>query len=92
MLSTVVIIGRRNVGKSALFNRLIEETKAIVSEVAGTTRDRTEGICLWRGHEIRVVDTGGLDIGKTDTIEKEIRKQVKFALKKADLIVHPRRI
>ncbi|MBI2552002.1 ribosome biogenesis GTPase Der [Candidatus Uhrbacteria bacterium] len=86
-LPTIVIIGRRNVGKSALFNRLIEEQKAIVSDIAGTTRDRTEGICVWRGQNIRVVDTGGMDVGDADTIDREIKKQARFAIKEADLIL-----
>ena len=62
-IPTIAIVGRRNVGKSTLFNRLIEQERAIVSEIPGTTRDRAEGICLWRGEEIKIIDTGGLDIG-----------------------------
>ncbi len=87
MLSTVVIVGRRNVGKSALFNRLIEKDKAIVSEIAGTTRDRTEGICRWRGRDLRVIDTGGLDIGNKDGLDREIKKQAHFAIDQADLVI-----
>lgn len=86
-IPSVAIVGRRNVGKSALFNRLIEAEKAIVSEIAGTTRDRTEGIGWWRGRQIKFIDTGGLDIGDKDLIEKEILKQVEFALQKSDLIL-----
>ncbi|MDO8505123.1 MAG: ribosome biogenesis GTPase Der [bacterium] len=86
-LPTIVIIGRRNVGKSALFNRLIEQQKAIVSDIAGTTRDRTEGICLWRGKKVRVVDTGGMDIGEINTIDREVLRQAKFAIKEADIIL-----
>ena len=86
-LPTIVIIGRRNVGKSALFNRLIEQSKAIVSDIAGTTRDRTEGTCLWRGTHVRIVDTGGLDIGDVEVIDREVKKQARFAIKEADLIL-----
>lgn len=85
-IPSVAIVGRRNVGKSSLFNRLTEREKAIVSDIAGTTRDRTEGIGYWRGRQIRFVDTGGLDIGTQDLIDKEILKQVEFALQKSDLI------
>lgn len=74
-------------GKSALFNRLIEEEKAIVSDVLGTTRDRTEGYCLWRGEQIKVVDTGGLDIGEKDILEKEVIAQAQYAIENADLII-----
>lgn len=87
MLPTIAIVGRRNVGKSALFNRLVEEDRAIVSEIPGTTRDRTEGICIWRGEPIRVVDTGGLDIGAEDVIDREVIKQAEFAIKEADIIL-----
>jgi GTP-binding protein len=87
MVPTIAIVGRRNVGKSTLFNCLLEEKKAIVSKIPGTTRDRTEGICFWRGQKIKVIDTGGLDIGRDDLIEKEIRHQVETALKISDLIL-----
>ena len=87
LLPTIVIVGRRNVGKSALFNRFIEKDKAIVSAIAGTTRDRTEGICRWRGEKIRIVDTGGVGVGESDTIDREVKKQARFAIKEADAIV-----
>lgn len=83
----VVLVGRTNVGKSTLFNRLLEQPKALVSKVAGTTRDRNEGDCLWRGKIIRVCDTGGLDINHEDEIERNIMKQAHLAIKKADLIL-----
>lgn len=86
-IPTIAIVGRRNVGKSALFNRLIEEKKAIVSPISGTTRDRTEGSCLWRGQKIRLIDTGGMDIGTEDVIEREVLAQVDFAIKNSDLIL-----
>src|SRR3989338_345226 len=86
-LPTIVIIGRRNVRKFVFFKRLIEEQKAIVSDIAGTTRDRTEGICLWLGKKVRVIDTGGMDIGEINTIDREVLRQAKFAIKDADIIL-----
>jgi GTP-binding protein len=84
---SVVLIGRTNVGKSSIFNRLIEEQKSLVSDVAGTTRDRFEGQCLWRGQVINIVDTGGLDVDKSQEIEKNIVRQAELAMKAADLIL-----
>ena len=86
-LPTVALIGRTNVGKSTLFNRMIEQSKALVSATAGTTRDRNDGECLWRGRTIRVVDTGGLDVNKQDEIEKNILIQSELAMKEADVIL-----
>ena len=86
-LPTVALIGRTNVGKSTLFNRMIEQSKALVSATAGTTRDRNDGECLWRGKTIRVVDTGGLDVNKRDEIEKNILIQSELAMKEADVIL-----
>jgi GTP-binding protein len=86
-LPTVALIGRTNVGKSTLFNRMIEQSKALVSATAGTTRDRNDGECLWRGRTIRVVDTGGLDVNKQDEIEKNILIQSELAMKEADIIL-----
>jgi GTP-binding protein len=83
----VVIVGRTNVGKSSLFNRFISEQKSLVSEIPGTTRDRFEADCIWRGMVIKMIDTGGLDINKADEIERNIVKQAELAIKSADLIL-----
>ncbi len=82
----VALIGRMNVGKSTLFNRLTETRRALVSPVAGTTRDRKEGVCLWRGRVIRVVDTGGLDVRPADDIERNVVRQAEKAIAQADAI------
>ncbi len=83
----IAIVGRANVGKSTLFNRLLERPKAIVSPIPGTTRDRNYGRASWRGEELILVDTGGLeDIAIGKIIAKEVKKQVDIAIKKADLI------
>ncbi len=74
-------------GKSTLFNRFIESRKALVSNLAGTTRDRNEENCLWRGKIIRVVDTGGLDVSHTDEIERNTIKQAELAMAQADVIL-----
>ncbi|NDC77680.1 MAG: ribosome biogenesis GTPase Der [Chitinophagia bacterium] len=84
---TVAIVGRPNVGKSTLFNRLIEERKAIVEDVPGVTRDRQYGICEWAGHSFNVIDTGGFVAGGTEAFEKEIRQQVLVAVREADAVV-----
>ncbi len=86
-LPIVALVGRTNVGKSTLFNRLLETQKALVSPTAGTTRDRNEGDCLWRGTVIRLVDTGGLDVNQKDEIERNIVKQADIAMKTADLLL-----
>lgn len=83
----VAIVGRTNVGKSTLFNRLIEKNKSLVSDIPGTTRDRFEADCLWRGKIIRLVDTGGLDVDDRDEINRETIEQTKGAVKDADLVV-----
>lgn len=83
----VALIGRTNVGKSSLFNKMVEEEKSLVSDVAGTTRDRFEAPCLWRGHVITMVDTGGLDVNKSDEIEKNVIDQSREAMKQADVIL-----
>ncbi len=86
-LPVVALVGRVNVGKSTLFNKLIEENKAIVSDVAGTTRTSNEGIVLWRGEEIKLIDTGGLTFDETVPLEEDIIKQSERAVKEADVIL-----
>ena len=86
-MSLVAIVGRPNVGKSTLFNRLVGMRQAIVDETAGVTRDRHYGKCEWCGKEFSVVDTGGYTSGSDDVFEEEIRKQVVIAIEEADLIL-----
>ena len=87
MGNLVAIVGRPNVGKSTLFNRLTNSRQAIVSDEAGTTRDRQYGKCEWTGHEFSVVDTGGWVVNSDDIFEEEIRKQVIIATEEADLVL-----
>jgi GTP-binding protein len=87
MGNLVAIVGRPNVGKSTLFNRLTKTGHAIVSEEAGTTRDRQYGKCEWCGSEFSVVDTGGWVVNSDDVFEEEIRKQVLLATEEADVIL-----
>lgn len=87
MGNIVAIVGRPNVGKSTLFNRLIEERQAITDNVAGTTRDRHYGKSEWNGIVFSVVDTGGYMSGSDDVFEAEIRKQVVLAIDEADTIL-----
>lgn len=86
-MSLVAIVGRPNVGKSTLFNRLVGMRQAIVDETAGVTRDRHYGKCEWCGNEFSVVDTGGYTSGSDDVFEEEIRKQVVIAIEEADVIL-----
>ena len=86
-MAIVAIVGRPNVGKSALFNRLIGERKAIVDDVEGVTRDRIYGRSDWNGKEFTLIDTGGYVEGSDDVFEKEIRDQVQLALDEADVIL-----
>lgn len=83
----VAIVGRPNVGKSTLFNRLIEQRKAIVDQTAGVTRDRNYGKGEWCGVEFSVIDTGGYVVNSDDVFEAEINKQVHLAIDEADVIV-----
>ena len=87
MGNLVAIVGRPNVGKSTLFNRLTKTRQAIVSDEAGTTRDRQYGHCDWNGREFSVVDTGGWVVNSDDIFEEEIRKQVMVATEEADLLL-----
>ena len=87
MSNLVAIVGRPNVGKSTLFNRLTQTRQAIVDDVAGTTRDRQYGKCEWGNRIFSVVDTGGWVVNSDDVFEEEIRKQVKVAIDEADLIL-----
>ena len=87
MGNLVAIVVRPNVGKSTLFNRLTQTRHAIVSDEAGTTRDRQYGKCDWNGREFSVVDTGGWVVNSDDIFEEEIRKQVAIATEEADLII-----
>ena len=86
-MSLVAIVGRPNVGKSTLFNRLVGMRQAIVDETAGVTRDRHYGKCEWCGTIFSVVDTGGYTSRSEDVFEEEIRKQVVLAVEEADLIL-----
>ena len=87
MANLVAIVGRPNVGKSTLFNRLTQSRRAIVSDTAGTTRDRQYGKCSWNGKEFSVVDTGGWVVNSDDIFEDAIRRQVKIATEEADLVL-----
>ena len=83
----VAIVGRPNVGKSTLFNRLTESRQAIVDDTAGTTRDRQYGKVDWGGREFSIVDTGGWVVNSEDIFESEINKQVALAIEQADVIL-----
>ncbi len=87
MGNLVAIVGRPNVGKSTLFNRLTRTRQAIVDDEAGTTRDRQYGKSEWNGQEFSVVDTGGWVVNSDDIFEKEIRKQVLIAIEEADVVL-----
>ena len=87
MSNILAIVGRPNVGKSTLFNRLLERMEAIVDSTAGVTRDRHYGKSDWNGVEFTVIDTGGYDVGSDDIFEEEIRKQVQLAVDEATSIV-----
>lgn len=84
----VAIVGRPNVGKSTLFNRLTQTRRAIVADVSGTTRDRQYGKSFWNGHEFSIIDTGGWVEGSEDIFENEIRRQVTIAVEEADVILY----
>ena len=87
MGNIVAIVGRPNVGKSTLFNRLTQSRQAIVNEAAGTTRDRQYGKVDWEGREFSIIDTGGWVVNSEDVFEEEINKQVSIAIEEADVIL-----
>lgn len=87
MSNIVAIVGRPNVGKSTLFNRLLQRREAIVDSTAGVTRDRHHGKSDWNGVDFTVIDTGGYDVGSDDIFEEEIRKQVQLAVDEATSII-----
>ncbi len=84
---TIAIAGRPNVGKSTLFNRLLEQRKAIVDDISGVTRDRQYGVADWNGKVFNLIDTGGFVPDSVDIFETEIRKQVKIAIEEANAII-----
>ncbi len=86
-MALVAIVGRPNVGKSTLFNRLVGMRQAIVDETAGVTRDRHYGKCEWCGREFSVVDTGGYTSNSDDVFEEAIRSQVLIAIEEADVVL-----
>ncbi len=87
MANLVAIVGRPNVGKSTLFNRFTQSRQAIISEEAGTTRDRQYGYCEWNGRNFSIVDTGGWVVNSEDIFEEEINRQVQVAIEEADVIL-----
>lgn len=87
MNNIVAVVGRPNVGKSTLFNRLIQRRDAIVDSVSGVTRDRNYGKSEWNGRNFSIIDTGGYIEGSDDIFEGEIRKQVELAIDEADVIL-----
>ena len=87
MSNIVAIVGRPNVGKSTVFNRLTESRQAITDEISGVTRDRHYGKVEWNGREFSLIDTGGYVKGSVDVFETEIRKQVELAIDEANVIL-----
>ena len=87
MSYTIAIVGRPHVGKSTLFNRFLEQRKAIVDDISGVTRDRQYGIADWNGKTFNLIDTGGFVPASDDIFETEIRKQVRIAIDEADAVL-----
>ena len=87
MGNIVAIVGRPNVGKSTLFNRLTKSRRAIVNEEAGTTRDRQYGKSEWNGREFSIIDTGGWVVNSSDIFEDEIKRHVVLAIEEADVVL-----
>lgn len=86
-LPLVAIVGRPNVGKSTLFNRLIGKREAIVDDQSGVTRDRNYGECDWNGKRFRLIDTGGYVPESSDLFETAIREQVEVAIEESDSMI-----
>ena len=87
MSNIIAIVGRPNVGKSTLFNRIVKQREAIVDSVSGVTRDRHYGKGDWNGKEFSLIDTGGYVVGSDDVFELEIDKQVELAIDESDVII-----
>lgn len=87
MIPKIAIVGRANVGKSTLFNRLLGANKALTSPIPGTTRDRAEGDCFWNGTVARVIDTGGVNMKAIDPFDRDIREQAELAINECDLVL-----
>ena len=87
MHNTIAIVGRPNVGKSTLFNRLTEARTAIEERVPGVTRDRLYGTTQWRGKELVIIDTGGLTFGSEDRLAESVRAQAELAIEEAEVII-----
>src|ERR1700712_4380057 len=87
MAFTIAIVGRPNVGKSTIFNRLLEQRKAIVEDTPGVTRDRQYGVADWNGKNFYVIDTGGFVADGKDVFEKETREQVQVAVEEASVVL-----
>lgn len=85
--SIVAIVGRPNVGKSTLFNKLIGQRLSIVDDTPGVTRDRIYGDCEWLNHHMLLVDTGGIEMAKEDTLQSQMRKQAEVAIESADAVI-----
>ena len=83
----VVIVGRPNVGKSTLFNRLIGKRKAIIDDLPGVTRDRNYGTCTWEGKQFLLIDTGGLDSESENVMNGRVHEQALIAIEEADIII-----
>ena len=87
LAGTVAVVGFPNAGKSTLINRLTSSRRAVVHELPGVTRDRTETLCEWRGHTFRLIDTGGLDVADDSPMQAEVAAQARVAVEEADLVL-----
>ena len=87
MNNILAIVGRPNVGKSTLFNRLVQKREAIVDSTPGVTRDRHYGKSDWNGKDFSIIDTGGYSVGSDDIFEEEIRRQVQLAVDESSAIL-----